>query len=576
MNLLTTSFRNDMASRYVARTSEGASYIFGGKTTPYVNDQIIEPIQDSVNSTYYQVYDEMLFAKKLNVSDVSLMVRNIPWVIGVVYTQYDDKLVDLEDKNFFVNMQEGDFFGVFKCISNNNGAVSYIPPLVSQTSPTDELYKTSDGYVWKLMYSVSVSTVLKFGTNGYFPLVIDSEVANNAVQGSIDKIQVESPGRGYITTASGVVSQINIGGNNRKLYIQSNNGELSAIDNFYNECAFYVTTGPAIGQLRKIVDYGFEGNNRFIVLDLPFSPNITTSSEFEITPNVILSGDGSGFQGRAIIKTDTDRVEEIEIINRGSNYTNATVSFGINSDILDLETFTKSEARVILPPPGGHGANVQKELFGSYVSNTVDIFEDEVSVGNDFRQIGIIENPTIDRAVYILNSITGLSVGDIVTQGTTTAKIYAIDATEFEVRMADVKGNIDSETALTINGNNYTIETVIEGTSVIDTRTELIFDYVFGSSFTLNETIIQENTNATGVIHQIDGSKLFVTNVTGVFGVSNVSNIIGQQSGTKAIINNIIEQRIQKGSGNIIFIENTSPITRSVSDFERIKIVIGF
>lgn len=575
-NLLTNNFKKDLANFYLDKVKNGKAYVFAGKTVPYTNDEVVELARDTVHDTQYKVYEEMLFAKRIKNTDVSLMIRNIPWAAGEIYEQYDDKVVDLKDKNFFVNTREGDFYGVFKCISNNNGSISYIPPLLSQTSPNDELYKTSDGYIWKLMYSVPHKDVAKFATNRYFPLATSEEISNNAILGSIDKINIEQSGKGYIPQTNGIVTQINIGGNNRKFYIQSGSNELSATDNFYNDCAFYVTTGPAIGQLRKIVDYGFEGNNKFVIVDLPFSPNLTTTNEFEISPNVILEGDGSGFQGRAIIKTDDNIVDEIEIINGGSNYTNAKVSFGINVEVLDEDNYSEAIARPILPPYGGHGFNSQIELYGTYVAHSVEIVESDVASGNDYRQVGIIDTPTISRAKYIMDSVAGISINDIVSQNTSTATVGDIDGETLELTLVDIKGFIDSSTPITINDTEYNIETVVLGTDIIDVRTEILIDYTDGFSFTPNEKITQENTNATAVVHEVSGNTLYITNVTGNFIVSNISGITGEESGAKAIINNIIDQGIRKGSGDVSFIENTIPVTKNVDDFERIKIVIGF
>jgi hypothetical protein len=576
LNLLTPDFKIEYTNMYIEKVSSDNFYIFAGKTTEYDNENIVEEVESSVYDTFYRVYDEIIFAKKIFPTDVAVAIRNITWTAGNVYAQYDDKEKDLDKLDFYAITQQGDDYGIFKCISNNNGAISAVPPLVSQTNPTDEFYKTSDGYIWKLMTIVDRGIVLRHATNKFFPIIRNETIENNAVAGAIEKIVIENPGIGYSTYASGIISQINIGGNSRKLYIQSNDIQLSGIQNFYRDCAIYITSGPAQGQLRKIVDYGFEGNNRFILLETPFTVTAVPSDSFEISPNVTLNGSGTGFQARAIINAESDRIEDIEIIQRGSGYTNATAVIGFNTEVVDPAVFKDAELRVILPPKGGHGFNVQEELFGTFVSNVVDFFDDELPL-DDYRQIGIIKNPVLSNIMLTLDTISGLSVDSVLTQGDTTATIKSIDTMTFEITLDPVTGYINPSESINLGETEYSIVSVEKGTVNVDVRTSFDIDLTFGTGFVQGEVIIQENTGATAVVSEFANSnKVFVTNITGRFQVSNVSSIIGQTSASKGIINNINESGIKYGTGEVLFIENTVPITRNSDESEQIKITLGF
>lgn len=579
MNLLTTEFKTEFVNTYIDKIASDNLYIFAGKTKEYVNESVIEAIGNSVYDTYYRVYDEMLFAKKLFADDVSIAIRNIQWTAGQVYAKYDDKDPNLDKLNFYVITQQGDQYSVFKCLSNNNGAPSVVPPLASQTNPTDEFYKTSDGYIWKLMYTVGGDSAERYQTNKFFPLVRDQVIEESAVNGAIDHIVIEDPGIGYITYASGIISQINIGGNTRKFYIQSDSDPLSGIQNFYRDCAIYITSGPAQGQLRKIVDYGFEGNNRYIIINTPLSTSAVPSDSFEISPNVSIRGDGTGFQARAIIDPESDRIGDIEIISKGSGYTNAEVLIELNLDVVDVDVFSQAEARAILPPKGGHGSNSQTELFGTYVANVVEFFDDEFPVGNDYRQVGIIKNPIITEALVTLDTITGLSVGVTVTQGNlTSATVSSIDMLTFKVRLTNVVGHIDIAEPLEYNLNEYVISSIEKGTDILDLRSSLNTTLTFGAGFLKDEIIIQQGTLASAIVHEYNATqnKIYVTNISGKFQVSNVSEVVGQTSGAKAVINNINEFGIQYGSGEVIFVENTIAINRETDESEQIKIILGF
>lgn len=64
----------------------------------------------------------------------------------------------LENTKFYVVTDD---FNVYKCLDNNNGALSTVKP----TGTPVEAIKTSDGYVWKFLYNVPVALRNKFLSN---------------------------------------------------------------------------------------------------------------------------------------------------------------------------------------------------------------------------------------------------------------------------------------------------------------------------------------------------------------------------------------------------------------------------
>lgn len=576
MALLTPKFKSLITNDFLTNISQNEYYVFAGKTVGYTGD--VPQEENSVDGYYLDIDQEMIFGKSVSSLDYNLMIQNKQWSVNTIYTQYDNAEIDLETKNFYVVSKEGVDYGVFKCLSNNNGSASTHQPLISETSASDELYKTSDGYIWKYMYTITEANYEKFATSEYVPFYTESDVVNNAVEGSINSYVITNSGLGYSPNVSGTISQINVSGLSTKFYIQGNE-PLSTVPNYYKNNAIYITTGTGAGQLRKIIESGLDGNFKYIVVESPFTTQLETSDTFEISPNVIATGDGSGFQARTIIQANTTFIDSVEIISQGSGYTYADLSVETNESVID-PSYIKAEVRPIISPKDGHGSNPQDELYAHNVGFSVFFIEAEVpGEGNDFRTFGLIKNPTFRKASFELNTVLGISQGDTVTQTSTgaTGTVSIIDAAQTIITIENVTGvfsNAIDET-ITINSTEYDVLAIDKNTDVFDQRIALEVSYTFGTQYTQDELVIQEETGAQGYVYNDNGT-LFLINVKGTFEISPTNEIIGQTSGTKALINSIGERDMIISSEDILYIQNVSPITRTIGNTERIKIVLGF
>ena len=95
----------------------------------------------------------------------------------------------VEDTNYYVMTED---FNVYKCLDNNNGALSTVKPVGTQVAP---IY-TSDGYSWKFMYNVPISLRNKFMSDEYIPVV--SALTNQFYSnGSLINILINNKGEGY-------------------------------------------------------------------------------------------------------------------------------------------------------------------------------------------------------------------------------------------------------------------------------------------------------------------------------------------------------------------------------------------
>ena len=144
---------------------------------------------------------------------------------------------------------------------------------------------------------------------------------------------------------------------------------------------------------------------------------VTTGKQ---TVTVPIIGDGS--DGKAIVTVNEGVVTRVKLADTNSkNYTYATVRFDSGSP-LDGQTLTVGENdnepqfEVIIPPKGGHGADIYRELGGfrvmvySKFDNNINDKADYI-VGNDFSRVGIIKDPLEFGGTSALNKRTATSLG---------------------------------------------------------------------------------------------------------------------------------------------------------------------
>ena len=225
MELITNKLKLLFAEQFyfaLCECSNTTFHMIGGNLTPF--EGTVPTPGRSVYESFYQTHDELLFGKRIQPEDVSYMIRNLQWTAGTKYAMYDDKDNDMQDKQFFViSDQEDGSYGVFKCIYKNplTDPVSVYKPLVNQTTPSDEVYITGDGYHWKYMFTIDATTYNKFATSTHAPVVINTETVSSAVAGTVDAVLTESAGSQYNNYAFGSIKTVNYGNNVLKLAITS-------------------------------------------------------------------------------------------------------------------------------------------------------------------------------------------------------------------------------------------------------------------------------------------------------------------------------------------------------------------
>jgi len=205
-NLVTKKFRTHLAEQFIESFVEPANniyYLATGKHTPYSgNDSVVPVPYDTTSETLIDPYQQIVFGKKIAATDVSIMTKRYDWVANTVYALYDDTDTDLLDSNFYVAVDAGSIYYVYKVLDNNGGARSTVQPSDTSESACNFI-TTGDGYKWKLMYKMSDSDFEKFATTDYMPVVTSANVAGNTVAGAIDTVIISSPGANFYSTLTG-------------------------------------------------------------------------------------------------------------------------------------------------------------------------------------------------------------------------------------------------------------------------------------------------------------------------------------------------------------------------------------
>ena len=583
--LITNYFRLHNVNQFkesINETANSVYYVFAARHVPYTGgDGIIPDLTNTLENTLTDPYEEMVFGKRVSANDVAVMIPRYNWSSNTYYAAYRSN-EDLSDKQYFVVVDGGSSHHVFKCLDNNGNAASVNAPDINQTSADDEYYATNDGYQWKYMYSITASNLAKFGTADLIPVFANTAVTGNAVAGAIDVVSVTYRGSNYNTYLGGTFESddVRIGGDDTLYYVANN---ASAANNFYTGSYIYLTGGTGAGQGRRIVDYYVIGGSKTIVLSSAFTTNPNAGTTYEITPAVVIEGDGDYAEARAIVNTAAaNTISRVEIVNRGRNYTWASATVTGNTG----GTSNTAILRVDMGPKGGHGSNPEYELLGTSLCISVTFANSEVGtipVVNDYRTLGLIKDPLYANVALTLTSPNGsFTIGELITQNVSNATGVVTEwDTISTLTVTNVNGIfVTSQVVRGASSNatgavsSYQINGQVKNFNTFDQRYRYTFLPITGT-FQQDETVYQTDLQlANAIFHSNTSSNLYVTHVKGVLNTGNT--VIGVNSSATANLLFAYAPDLVKHSGEIIYLENESPISRSSSQSETIKLILQF
>ena len=528
-------------------------YLFIGKVTGWSDDASPPTPTDSVANTHYENWRDMIAAKKITSTDVSHVIPRKNWTNNTNYFAYTDNTSTLFSQDFYV--MTGDY-NVYKCLSNSETNSSGTTASTSTTKPTGTgtaIISTADGYKWKFMYQIPASDALKFVTPNYIPVdkvrransylantydsapgqvQFDVETAAAAAgggNGAIEVVHLTTRGLQYL----GEVGNVSAVTNTTTVTITGTS--LAADDCIVNN-DIYFTSGDASGEGGTITDYN--GTTKVVT----FTPAITAPSAtdgYAIGPKVVISGDGQGANVRCTTNS-TGGINATAIIAGGNNYSNASIS--IISNASQSNSFNPSPTAVLTPiigPKGGHGSDAVDELGGFFtlINSRLEYSEsNNFTTDNDFRKVGLLAQPKFSNGDFANTSVVDQATAAVVSSW---------------------------------NGTAFSVDELVTGAT--SGATGRVVDFTGNNTIRMTDIIPSGNSTTAGY----NGIYGYFTN-TEVIAANTVG---GGGSGASATANGsgaVTGGDLQRFSGDIIYVENRSPISRATDQIEDIKLIIEF
>ena len=235
--IITDQLRILNAKNFVAGVASTANsyYSFVGLPNPTDYDSDWETTPPAPVDNFNQennYWDTMVALKKISKTDVRQVVRKETWTSGITYDMYRNNVsvtdvskpsdaVDLYSANYYVMNSD---YRVYECLQNGTspdnpaGRPSLDEPTFTDLEPR-AAGTSGDGYIWKYLYTISPSDIVKFDSTNYLPVPQDwatntndaSVRKNAATSGQLKIVTITNRGVG-VGTANKVYTQLPIKG----------------------------------------------------------------------------------------------------------------------------------------------------------------------------------------------------------------------------------------------------------------------------------------------------------------------------------------------------------------------------
>jgi len=514
--IITDQIRILNAGNFVAGVSNASNsyYSFIGLTNPadYQSDWDSDPPAPKDNFDQENDYwNTMVALKKINTADARQVVPKRTWTSGTTYDMYrhDYSRSNTASVSGATNLYSSNFvvlnsdFRVYACLQNGTdpdnteGRPSLDEPTFTDLEPRSA-GTSGDGYIWKYLYTIKPSEVVRFESTDFMPVPTDwltgtenAAVRDNAVDGGIKIVTITNKGVGLGTANS-------------------------------------------------------------------------------VYTSVPIRGDGTGAECTIVVDAN-QQVSSVTVSNQGSGYTYGNVDLvagGVPTGT------TRPSFDVIIPPQGGHGADIYRELGAYNVLLYSRIENDSTNpdfiTGNQIARIGVVENPQQFGSTTLLSAdkVSAVSALKLVGTGYSTA---------------------------TFSGDSYFTQTVSTGTTAVGRVVS--YDQNTGVlKFWQDRSLAGFNTVGTAQTQPTYGFDLTeFSSSPGTGGSLVISPTTGQDlsidtafSGITTVINNrtyylgqtfasgIANPEVKAHSGSIIYVDNRPSITRSANQKEDIKVILQF
>ena len=509
--IITDQFRISTALDFIDRikTSRDNYYLFTGlsNSEEYSPDWNTNPpaFRDSFDEEN-KIWETMFSLKKISSEDVRPVVRRYNWQSGTTYDMYHNN-IDIDNPSFAteaISLYSARYyvinkdFRVYICLNNGydpqntKGRPSLDEPTFVDLEPR-AAGTSGDGYIWKYLYTIKPSEVLKFDSTNYIPVPVDWFTSND-----------------------------------------------------YKEVRENALPSSGSGQLKTILIKNFG-------LDLG-APGTYS--------NIPIMGDGAGATAAVVIGSDR-KVERIFVTSGGSGYTYGIVDLK-NSG---LSLSNPPQFDVVIPPKGGHGSDIYRELGAKnvliYSRIENDVQDPDFVLNNKIARIGIVQNPLSYDSTSELNKNKASAVRAI--------KIKSPDNELISVR----ENSFFTQTVgvgITAVGRVVSYDKPTGVLKYWQDRTQVGFTTdgfinptpSYGIGFVPFNSLnaINFGTTSGSVDSSFSGDTLAINNNTYYLG--------------QTFQNGLSNPEVEYYSGEIIYVDNRPSISRSLNQKEDIKIILQF
>jgi hypothetical protein len=275
---------------------------------------------------------------------------------------------------------------------------------------------------------------------------------------------------------------------------------------------------------------------------------VAGGSSYNVSSGSTISGipiRGDGSSGVASVVISSGAIASVSITTAGTGYTYAYIR---NADIIAATNAGGSGSggniNVIIPPKGGHGFDALKELGAFYVMLNKSLVGAEgtsdIGVGNDFRRIGLVRNPT------------NFGTSTVAT-ASTRRQIYA-------ARFTSVSGTFAADEEIN-QATTGAVGKVIE----YDATNKILYWY--------QTRFPDVGTDSDGNATAFSGANAITGQTSSAAATPNTTS--GTLNGA-SFTSGYSTPELAADSGDIIYVEERSPITRASDQTENIKLIIEF
>jgi len=261
---------------------------------------------------------------------------------------------------------------------------------------------------------------------------------------------------------------------------------------------------------------------------------------------VPIKGDGTG--GVCSITLTSGAITAVTVTTRGTGYTSGYIR---NADIITATNAggagSGAELDVIIPPKGGHGYNAVEELGGFFVmlnttlEGTESTNSGDFTAANDFRKITLIKDP---------NNASGTAASAATLRGT-----YAI-----KIASSPTPGTFTADEEIN-QATTGAVGKVVE------------WDSVNGILYYVQTRHNDAGADSDGNITAFSGANVITGQGSSATGTPDASTqTVNQVSFTSGYA----APELQHDSGEILYVENRTKITRATDQTENIKLIIEF